>query len=61
MAEQRWEYNVLVPRADLDPWEVEEELNKLGRAGWELVSVENGRYIFKLQVRPRERGRLGNV
>ncbi len=55
-------YNVLALTRDVsDPWQVEAELNKLGKDGWELVSVADGLYYFRRLVLARERGRLGVV
>lgn len=48
---QQWEYRVLLTKAADEPSLSEEELNALGREGWELVSVlpaqATVRFVFK--------------
>jgi hypothetical protein len=39
-SQQRWEYQSIVKRTESS---LEKELNELGQAGWELVSVDHGK------------------
>lgn len=53
----KWEYQEMSLRAIYDlgdkstiPYRTNDGLNKLGREGWELVSVDNGMAYFKRPV-----------
>ncbi len=55
---QKWEYNTWVldvdkPSATEVEAKLDDILNNLGRAGWELVSAWNGIFIFKRLVQPK--------
>jgi hypothetical protein len=51
---------VMATRAELEPQKLQQELDERGSHGWELVSVDQGVYIFKRVKQPR-RTALGNL
>ncbi len=44
-----WEYKIKIIE-DEETWDKIEILNKAGRKGWELVSVNENQYTFKRPV-----------
>ena len=60
MCETKWEYGVMATQAELEPQKLQQELDNRGSRGWELVSVDQGVYVFKRVKQPR-RAALGNV
>jgi len=52
---ERWQYLVEPVRFDSALSSRESEnLNELGRQGWELVTIQNNRYYFK-RMMPKEK------
>jgi hypothetical protein len=43
---QQWEYRVDRPDSVIEP-EITSRLARLGKEGWELVTIDRGLYIFK--------------
>lgn len=55
MADSRWTYKVIdfkgsFFRASVSPQQIEEELNRLGMQGWELVAADTAQKPFQ-QIR----------
>ncbi len=47
----QWEYRRVTVQVIHQPYWVMNEANRLGREGWEAISVDNGQMYFKRRIR----------